>query len=80
MEEQEKLYLQAVIVKKPVGMVEAFNMAQKFIRDRKKKFMRETEDSYRFRNMPEKRFKGKSFRSKVIDDKVTLVFGHLKDV
>lgn len=80
MEQKEPLYLQTVIVKKPIGLLEAFNMAQKFIRNRKKKYVVEKEDSYHFRNLPARNFKKDSFRSKVVDDKITLVFGHLKDV
>lgn len=73
--DQEKLYLHAVVVKKPMPLALARLKAQKFIKNKDKTFYRETEDSYRFRNIPKQNFK--DFFSKKIDDEVTLVFGHL---
>ena len=74
----EKLYLHDVVIKKPMELGEAQELAQSVIRDKKKTFYRETEDSYRFRNIPKTRFKLDSFKSKVINEKLTLIFGHLK--
>jgi hypothetical protein len=73
--DQEKLYLHAVVVKKPSTVALARYKAQKFIRNKKKTFYRETEDSYRFRNIPKQLFK--DFVTKKIDDDISLVLGHL---
>ena len=76
----DALYLHKVIVKKDVGLIPAFKMAQNIIQDENKAFVRETEDSYHFRNIPKTYFDRKTFRSKVVNDQVTLVFGKLKHV
>jgi Tfp pilus assembly ATPase PilU len=75
----DKLYLHVVIVKKPIDLEDAEEMASSIIKDKNKTFYRETEDSYRFRNIPKTRFKLDSFVSKFINEKLTLIFGHLKD-
>lgn len=74
---EEKLYLHAVVVKKPMPLALARLRAQRFIKNKNKTFYRETEDSYRFRNIPKQAFK--DFFSKKIDDDITLVLGHLND-
>jgi len=74
--DREKLYLHAVVVKKPMALALARMKAQRFIRNKKKTFYRETEDSYRFRNFPKSYFT--DFVSKVIDEDITIVLGHLK--
>lgn len=51
--------------------------ARKFIKNRKRNFFRETEDSYRFRNIPKGKFK--DFVTKVINDEITIVLGRLKE-
>ena len=68
--------LHAVIIKKPVKLSAAKKMASDIIRNDKRKFYRETPDSYRFRNIPKTKFS--SFRSKPINDNITLVFGKMK--
>lgn len=73
--DEEKLYLHAVLVKKPSSVALARYKAQKFIKNKRKSFYRETEDSYRFRNIPKQDFK--DFVTKKIDDEVSLVLGHL---
>jgi len=73
--DQEKLYLHAVIVKKPSSLALARLKAQRFIRNKRKTFYRETEDSFRFRNIPKQNFK--DFVTKKIDPEITLVLGHL---
>lgn len=75
--ESEKLYLHAVVVKKPSSIALARYKAQKYIKNKKKTFYRDTEDSFRFRNLPKQMFK--DFVSKKIDDDVTLVLGHLNE-
>ena len=69
--------LHAVIVKKPMMIDEAKKLASDYIKTRSK-FYRETGDSYRFRNIPKTKFEPRSFRTKVINDKISLVYGNLK--
>ena len=79
MEEKTKakdLYLHAVVIHKPVRLGEARELSQQIIKDKVKTFYRETEDSYRFRNIPKDKFS--SFVTKKIDEKVSIVLGHLK--
>lgn len=73
----EKLYLHAVVVKKPQSLALARLKAQRIIKNKKKTFVRETEDSFRFRNLPKNYFK--DFVTKTIDDEISLVLGHLKE-
>lgn len=72
----EELLLHAVIVKKPISLGMARKKAQEFIKDPKKRFYRETEDSFRFRNIPKTQLK--DFVSKKINDDITIVLGHAK--
>lgn len=74
----DKVFLQAVIIHKPVEFKDAFFMAQNVINNVRKTFFRETATSYRFRNIPKTEFFPDSYVSKKIDDKMTLVFGKLK--
>jgi hypothetical protein len=73
----EDLYLHAVIVRKPISVALARLKAQKFVRNKKKTFFRETEDSFRFRNIPRGYFK--DFVTKKINDEVSIVLGHLNE-
>jgi hypothetical protein len=75
----EKLFLHVVIIPKTVDLDDARKMAQSVIRNKKKNFYRETEESYRFRNIPKTAFKPGSFVSKKVNENMTLVFGHLLD-
>lgn len=70
--------LHAVVIKKPVELDEAKSIAQEIIKDKKKKFYRETKQSYRFRNIPKQKFDKTSFRTKKVDNDITLIFGKLK--
>ena len=72
----EDYHLHAVIVHKPVPLNEAKDIASNIIKTPTRQFMRETPVSFRFRNIPKTKFK--SFFTKVINPKVSLVFGHLK--
>lgn len=74
----KQLYLHAVVVKKPIEKEDAIRIAKDIIK-RKPTFIRETEESYRLRNLPKTRFDSKSFRSRVVNNNVTIIFGHLKD-
>lgn len=71
----EDLYLHAVVVQKPMTLALARMKAQRFIKNSEKTYFRETEDSFRFRNIPKGHFK--DFVSKKINDEITLVLGHL---
>lgn len=73
----EDLYLHAVIVKKPISLALARLKAQKFINNKQKTFFRETEDSFRFRNIPKQNFK--DFITKKINEDISIVLGHLND-
>jgi len=65
--------LHAVIIKKEVGLQKAKKIAEDIIK--RDAFMRETEDSYRFRNIAKTKFKSDTFRTKNVNDKVSLIFG-----
>jgi hypothetical protein len=69
--------LHAVLVNKKLGFDEAFKEAKEFI-DKKTFFHRETKNQYRFRNIPKQKFEPKTFKSKKINENITLVFGVLK--
>ena len=71
----EPLTLHAVVVHKPIELNEARQLVADITRSKKKRYVRETPHSYRFRIVPKTRFG--SFISKPINDHITLVFGHL---
>jgi hypothetical protein len=73
----ENTYLHAVIVKKPMPLALARMKAQKFIKNGKKTFFRETDDSWRFRNLPKNQFK--DFIVQEVNEEMTIVVGHLKN-
>jgi len=67
--------LHAVVIRKPITLAKAREIASEYI-DSKKKFYRETNSSFRFRNIPKQKFK--SFKSKKINPDVTLIYGEPK--
>ena len=67
--------LHDVIVKKPVPLETAKQIAAKFIPSTRK-YYRETDGSYRFRNISKQKFK--EFRAKVVNENITLIFGKIK--
>lgn len=70
--------LHAVIIKKPIDLDEAKRIAKDIIKDNTKTFYRETNQSYRFRNISKQKFIPKSFRTKKIRGRpISLVFGEL---
>lgn len=77
----KKLYLQAVVVNKDLGIVEASRIFNEITQNKHKKnfYYRTTEYSIRFRNIAKTRFDKKSFRTKKVDEDVSLIFGHLLD-
>lgn len=69
--------IQVAIIKKEVGLEKAKKIAEEILK-KDNAFMRETEDTYRFRNVPKTKFKSDTFRTKKINDKVSLVFAERK--
>jgi len=65
--------LHAVIIKKPITLQGAREIASEFIKNKQHNFYRETKNSYRFRNIPKSRFS--SFKSKKINKDITLIYG-----
>ena len=72
----DPLHLHAIIVKKPISLSEARKEVGRMMKSRKKFFVRETGESYRFRIIPKTKFK--SFVSKEVKPNITMVFGNLK--
>ena len=70
--------LHAVVIHKPVKLELAKKMAGDIIKDPSKTFYRETGESYRFRVIPKTKFKPATFRSKIVNPQITLIFGELK--
>ena len=69
--------LHNVIIKKIIPLDEAKKIAKDIIKDDKKSFYRETEKTYRFRNIPKTKFIKKSFKTKKVNDNISLIFGKL---
>lgn len=69
--------LHAVIIKKPIELEKAKEEAKQFIKD--KEYFRETSTSYRFRNIPKQKFLKSKYRTKKINDKISLIYGKLKE-
>jgi hypothetical protein len=70
--------LHAVIIK-GLNTEEAQKIARDYIKNKKRKFSRITKSgSMRFRNVPKTKFIKKSFRTKIINPNVSLVYGKLK--
>jgi len=76
---EQGLFLQSVVIHKPISLDDAKALSQKIIKNKRKTFYRETEDSYRFRNIPKTDFIIDSFVSKKINDKITIVLGKLRE-
>jgi len=71
---KDSLQLHAIIVKKPSTKEEALHVANNITKQKKKKrFIRETAESYRVRIIPKTQFT--HFVSEVINPKLTLVYG-----
>lgn len=69
--------LHSVIVHKNVPFETAQKYAMDIINDPTKTYYRIDSDSYRFRNYPKTYFDSKTFKSKVVNKNITLVFGEL---
>lgn len=68
--------LHAVVINKNVPFEEARRISKNFI-EKNRNFYRETENSYRFRNLPKQKFVKDTFRSKKINKDITLVYGQI---
>jgi hypothetical protein len=70
--------LHTVIVKRPVSEEEINKIHNEFIKNKNRNFMRVKVGSIHMRNIPKQSFIKNSFKSKKLNDKITLVFGQLK--
>jgi len=68
--------LHAVIINKSVPLEKAKKDARNIMKSKTDKFMRQTENSYRFRNIPKQKFS--DFRSQVVNPEITLIWGKMK--
>jgi hypothetical protein len=78
MKDKENIVIHAVIIKKPYDLEEAKKYSQNIIKNKKRKFYRETEKSFRFRNIPKNKFIKNSFRTHKIDTNHSIIVGILK--
>ena len=69
--------LHAVIFKKPIDKNSMIEQISHYIHKKEVPFIRETNTSYRVRNIPKTKFVKSSFRTKKINPKVSLVYGEL---
>lgn len=75
---QDGYELHAVVVKKPTTKQDAFKIGQHFIKNKRRTFIRETAQSYRCRNLPKTQFTTGSFKTKKINNMISLIYGKLK--
>ena len=69
--------LHAVVIKKPVKLTKVKKVGEEFL-GHKVGFIRETGQSYRVRNIPKTKFKEDTFRTKKINDNISIIIGKLK--
>jgi hypothetical protein len=69
--------LHAVLINNKYPIEEAREMAKKFIKNKRRKFYRETKNTYRFKNLDKKYFVKGSFRTKKINDDISLIYSEL---
>jgi hypothetical protein len=69
--------LHAVVVRKPATTEQLNDIRKKYMSDNKR-FTRETQTSYRLRNIAKTRFKTDTFRTQKLNAHVSLVFGQLR--
>lgn len=68
--------LHTVIISKSIPLAEAKKIAAEYIPPTRK-YYRTTTNSYRFRNIPKTKFDKGSFRTKKINDYISLVYGNI---
>jgi hypothetical protein len=73
----EGVYLQAVIIRKPVSLEDAKRWSQFYIQNYKRTFYTENDEEYEFRNIFKNRFS--CLKRKRINDVVLVVYGTIKD-
>lgn len=71
--------LHAIIVKKPYTLDDAKEIAENIAKDKLKgkTFIRETNSSYRVRVIPKTKFIKGSFKTKKINNQISLIYGVL---
>ena len=69
--------IHAVIVKKPIDLHKAKQISQDIIQNKNRTFYRETDKSYRFRNIPKTKFIKKSYRTQKVNDYISIIYGKL---
>jgi hypothetical protein len=69
--------LHAIIFKKPISLETVYKDTREILKKNKIPFIRETQHSYRVRNIPKTKFQRYSFRTKVINPNISLIFGNL---
>ena len=67
--------LHAVIISRNIPIEQAIEISKQFISENRN-FYRITKNSYRFRNIPKTKFLKNSFRSKKINNNITLIYGN----
>lgn len=70
--------LHVVIVKKPCSKADLERYRHDFIENRKLTFIRETETAFKIRNIPATNFIRESYRTKIVNPQISLVYGKLK--
>jgi phosphoribosylamine-glycine ligase len=68
--------IHSLIIDKATPLKEAKKFAKDILKKTKIPY-RETSDTYHFENIPADMFNQKSFKSKVINDKITMVLGEI---
>ena len=68
--------LHAVIISRNIPLEEAKQIAADFIPP-SRHYYRTTLNSYRFRNIPKTKFDKGTFRSKKLNDNITLIYGNI---
>jgi ABC-type antimicrobial peptide transport system ATPase subunit len=70
--------INSVIVSRTIPLEKAREMAQKFIKNPNKTYYRLTENSIRFRDYPKTQFDSSTFRTKVINKDISIIYGKLR--
>lgn len=68
--------LHAVIISRNIPLDEAKEIATQYIPSTRH-YYRTTQHSYRFRNIPKTKFNKGTFRSKKLNDYITLIYGNI---
>lgn len=72
--------LHAIVFRKPITREKLEQDTRSILKKKKIPFIRETEQSFRVRNIPKTKFISKSFRTKVVNPEISLIFGKLKEM